>query len=128
MQFPSTVANAPASQLAILEKLAGPNVTFAEKQVGGLRALIEAGRLLRHGRADAVIAAAVDEAHWLNAEGYERLGALRRADREGLDARGGRGGTGGRGRAPRRAVRSPRGSGSARARQPPTRTRPSPAR
>ena len=84
MQFPSTVANAPASQLAIIEKLAGPNVTFAEKQVGGLRALVEAGRLLRRGRADAMIAAAVDEAQWLNAESYDRLGALRRADRAGF--------------------------------------------
>ena len=84
MQFPSTVANAPASQLAILEKLAGPNVTFAEKQVGGLRALVEAGRLLRRGRADAVVAAAVDEAQWLNAESYDRLGALRRPNRDGF--------------------------------------------
>ena len=41
-QFPSTVANAPASQLGILEKLGGPNLTFAEKQVGGLRAVAEA--------------------------------------------------------------------------------------
>ena len=84
MQFPSTVANAPASQLAILEKLTGPNVTFAEKQVGGLRALAEAVRMIRHGRADAVAVAAVDEAQWLNAETYDRLGALRRADRDGL--------------------------------------------
>jgi 3-oxoacyl-[acyl-carrier-protein] synthase II len=84
MQFPSTVANAPASQLAILEKLAGPNVTFAEKQVGGLRALVEADRLIRRGRADAVVAAAVDEAQWLNAESYDRLGALRRLGRDGF--------------------------------------------
>jgi 3-oxoacyl-(acyl-carrier-protein) synthase len=82
MQFPSTVANAPASQLGILEKLSGPNVTFAEKQVGGLRAVTEAGRLLRHGRADAVLAAAVDEAQWLNAESYDRLGATRRPGRK----------------------------------------------
>jgi 3-oxoacyl-[acyl-carrier-protein] synthase II len=84
MQFPSTVANAPASQVAILEKLSGPNVTFAEKQAGGLRALTEAGRLLRRGRADAVLAAAVDEAQWLNAEGYDRLRATRRPGRPGF--------------------------------------------
>ena len=83
-QFPSTVANAPASQLGILEKLGGPNLTFAEKQVGGLRALAEAGRLLHHGRADAVLAGGVDEADWVNAEGYDRLGALRRAGRPGM--------------------------------------------
>jgi len=83
-QFPSTVANAPASQLGILEKLAGPNLTFAEKQVGGLRAIAEAGRLVVHGRADAVLACGVDEADWLNAEGYERLGALRSPTRPGM--------------------------------------------
>ena len=84
MLFPSTVANAPASQVAILEKLAGPNLTFAEKQAGGLRALAESTRLLRHGRADAVIVAAVDEAQWLNAESYHRLRALARPGREGM--------------------------------------------
>ncbi|MFI5167572.1 MAG: beta-ketoacyl synthase N-terminal-like domain-containing protein [Thermoanaerobaculales bacterium] len=83
-QFPSTVANAPASQLGILAKLGGPNVTFAEKQAGGARAVIEAARLLDRGRADAVIAAGVDEGDWLNAEGYLRLGALARANRPGM--------------------------------------------
>ncbi len=78
MQFPSTVANAAASQLGILEKLGGPNLTFAEKQVGGLRAITEAVRLIDKGRADAALAGGVDEAQWLNAEGYDRLGVLRR--------------------------------------------------
>ena len=75
-QFPSTVANAPASQLGILERLGGPNLTFAEKQASGLRAVIEGGRLLTHGRAAAILACGVDEADWLNAEGYARLGVL----------------------------------------------------
>ena len=83
-QFPSTVANAPASQLGILERLGGPNLTFAEKQVGGLRALAEAGRLLARGRADAALACGVDEGHWMNAEGYERLRALRGEGRPGM--------------------------------------------
>ncbi len=83
-QFPSTVANAPASQLGIVEKLGGPNLTFAEKQVGGLRALAEACRILRAGRADAVVACAADEGDWLNAEGYLRLRALRTDRRAGM--------------------------------------------
>jgi 3-oxoacyl-[acyl-carrier-protein] synthase II len=83
-QFPSTVANAPASQLGILEKLGGPNLTFAEKQAGGLRALAEAARMLEHGRADAVLACGVDEGDWVNAEGYDRLGALRTVGRPGM--------------------------------------------
>ena len=84
MLFPSTVANAAASQLGILEKLAGPNLTFTEKQVAGLRAVIEAERLLRHGRADAVVACGVDEAHWTYVEAHERLGVLRKPGRPGI--------------------------------------------
>jgi 3-oxoacyl-[acyl-carrier-protein] synthase II len=83
-QFPSTVANAPASQLGILDKLGGPNITFAEKQVGGLRAVAEAARLLLSGRADAVVACGVDEGDWLNAEGYARLRALAAPGRAGM--------------------------------------------
>jgi 3-oxoacyl-[acyl-carrier-protein] synthase II len=83
-EFPSTVANAAASQLGILERLGGPNLTFAEKQVGGLRAILEAARMLGHDRADAVLAAGVDEANWLNSEGYERIGSLRRDNGPGM--------------------------------------------
>ena len=83
-QFPSTVANAPASQLGILAKLRGPNLTFAEKQAGGARAVIEAARLLERGRTDAVVAGGVDEGDWLNAEGYHRLGTLRGPNRPGM--------------------------------------------
>jgi 3-oxoacyl-[acyl-carrier-protein] synthase II len=83
-QFPSTVANAPASQLGILERLGGPNLTFAEKQVGGLRAIAQAGQLVAHGRADAVLACGVDEADWLNAEGYGRLRTLRTPTKPGM--------------------------------------------
>lgn len=75
-QFPSTVSNAPASQLGILHRLGGPNLTFAEKQAGGLRACLEAARLLRHDRADAALACGVDEGDWMHAEGYQRLGTL----------------------------------------------------
>jgi len=83
-QFPSTVANAPASQLGILEKLGGPNLTFFEKQAGGARAVSEAVRLLHRDRADAVLACGVDEAQWLNAEGYERFRALAAPGRPGM--------------------------------------------
>lgn len=83
-QFPSTVANAPASQLGILESLGGPNLTFFEKQVGGARAVAEGARLLARSRADAVVACGVDEAQWLNAEGYARLRALAGDGRPGM--------------------------------------------
>jgi 3-oxoacyl-[acyl-carrier-protein] synthase II len=83
-QFPSTVTNAPASQLGILEQLAGPNLTFFEKQAGGLRALAEASRMLRCGRAPFFLACGVDETNWVNAEAYDRLRALRRPNRAGM--------------------------------------------
>lgn len=83
-QFPSTIANAPASQLGILERLGGPNLTFVEKQASGLRAVVEAARLLTHARAGAVLACGVDEAYWLNAEGYNRVGVLPRPGRAGM--------------------------------------------
>ena len=83
-QFLSTVAHAPASQVSILEQLHGPNLTFAEKQVGGIRAIVEATRLLRRSRADAVLACGVDEAQWLSAEGYRRIGSQRRPGSPGL--------------------------------------------
>jgi 3-oxoacyl-[acyl-carrier-protein] synthase II len=83
MLFPSTVANAAASQLGILERLAGPNLTCTEKQASGLRAIVEAGRLLRRGRADAVLACGVDEAHWTYVEAHARLRALRSDRRAG---------------------------------------------
>ena len=83
-QFPSSITNAPASQLGILEKLGGPNLTFVEKQASGLRAVVEAARLLDHARAEAVLACGVDEAQWLNAEGFDRLGVLARPGRAGM--------------------------------------------
>jgi len=84
MLFPSTVANAAASQLGILERLAGPNLTHTEKQAAGLRAVVEAGRLLVRGRADAVIACGVDEAPWTYVEAHARLRALRSRHRAGV--------------------------------------------
>jgi 3-oxoacyl-[acyl-carrier-protein] synthase II len=83
-QFPSSITNAPASQLGILERLGGPNLTFVEKQASGLRAVVEAARLLDHSRAEAVLACGVDEAYWLNAEAYDRLGVLARPGRAGM--------------------------------------------
>jgi len=40
--------------------------------------------MLLHGRADAVLACGVDEAEWVNAEGYDRVGALRTPHRPGM--------------------------------------------
>lgn len=84
MHFPNSVANAPASQLGILHRLGGPNLTFFEKQAGGVRAVVEAWRLVRAGKAKAMVAGGVDEAQWLNAEAFDRLRTLRREHRAGF--------------------------------------------
>jgi len=84
MHFPNSVANAPASQVGILETLGGANLTFFEKQAGGLRAIAEAWRLVARGRVAAMLAGGVDEAQWLNAEAFHRLGALARPGRPGF--------------------------------------------
>lgn len=84
MLFPSTVCNAPASQLGILERLGGPNVTLFQKQIGGIQAVVECGRLMRRGRADAMLACGVDEAFWLYAEGLDRFHLLPRQGRPGM--------------------------------------------
>jgi 3-oxoacyl-(acyl-carrier-protein) synthase len=84
MHFPNSVANAPASQVGILEGLQGANLTFFEKQGGGLRALLEARQLVATGRVEAMLAGGVDEAQWLNAECFSRLQALAAPSRPGF--------------------------------------------
>lgn len=84
MQFPNSVANAPASQVAIFEGLAGTNLTFFEKQAGGLRAIVEGFRFIKAGKLQAVLAGGVDEACWLVAEALARLRALQSPRGSGL--------------------------------------------
>lgn len=84
MQFPNSVANAPASQVGILEGFAGANLTFYEKQAGGLRAIVEAYRFIKKGKLKMALAGGVDEAQWLNAEAFSRLRALKSPGRAGL--------------------------------------------
>ncbi len=53
--FPETLANAPASHVALLHELRGPNITVGSKGFAGESALIQAASLLRHGQADLAI-------------------------------------------------------------------------
>jgi 3-oxoacyl-[acyl-carrier-protein] synthase II len=79
--FPNTVANAPASQVSIELKLYGPNVTITQKDPSGLNALLYSALALESGRAEAMIAGAVDEWNAVYALGFDRVGALRGARR-----------------------------------------------
>ncbi|WP_238433713.1 beta-ketoacyl synthase N-terminal-like domain-containing protein [Micromonospora tarensis] len=60
-RFPNAVMNCASGQCAIWHGLKGPNATVAGGRVAGLFALNYARRLLRAGRADAVLSGAVEE-------------------------------------------------------------------
>ena len=79
--FPNTVANAPASQVSIELRILGPNVTITQKDPSGLNALLFSCLALSSGRANAMLAGAVDEWNAAYAMGFDRVGALRGAKR-----------------------------------------------
>lgn len=79
--FPNTVANAPASQVSIELKLFGPNVTITQKDPSGLNALLYSALALDSGRAEAMLAGAVDEWNAVYALGFDRVSALRGSKR-----------------------------------------------
>ncbi|MGB9206224.1 MAG: beta-ketoacyl synthase N-terminal-like domain-containing protein, partial [Terriglobales bacterium] len=58
--FPETLANAPASHVALFHSLRGPNITVGGRAFAGESALIQAASLLRHGQADLAIVLAGD--------------------------------------------------------------------
>lgn len=58
--FPETLANSPASHVAMFHDLRGPNITVGSKSFAGESALLQAASLLRHGQADLAIVLAGD--------------------------------------------------------------------
>ena len=58
--FSNTVGNAPASVCALELGLRGPNATLTHKEASGLAAIEFAARLVRRGRAPAVLAGGAD--------------------------------------------------------------------
>ena len=74
--FPDTVPNAAASQISIYHGLEGPNTTFSHNEVSGEQALAFAFRLLREGRAEAVLAGSVDELSFVLFHSFAVLRAL----------------------------------------------------
>jgi 3-oxoacyl-(acyl-carrier-protein) synthase len=74
--FPVTVANAAAGQIAILHGLKGPNLTVSQKECSGVAALSAALFLLESGQAERVLVCGTDDypkKHW---EILTRLGSL----------------------------------------------------
>ncbi|MGA2644457.1 MAG: beta-ketoacyl synthase N-terminal-like domain-containing protein [Candidatus Sulfotelmatobacter sp.] len=74
--FPETLANAPASHVALFHDLRGPNITVGSKGFAGESALIQATSLLRHGQADLAIVLAGDTLTRAVYEWYEAAGLL----------------------------------------------------
>ena len=74
--FPETLANAPASHVALFHDLRGPNITVGSKAFAGESALIQAASLLRHGQADLAIVLAGDTLTRAIYEWYETADLL----------------------------------------------------
>lgn len=74
--FPEGLANAPASHVALLHGLRGPNITVGSTSFAGESALIQAASLLRHGQADLAIVLAGDTLTRAVYEWYETAGLL----------------------------------------------------
>jgi hypothetical protein len=74
--FPETLANSPASHVALFHQLRGPNITVAAKSFGAESALLQAASLLRHGHADIAIVLAGDVLTQAIYQWYEQAGVL----------------------------------------------------
>ncbi len=74
--FSETLANAPASHVALFHGLRGPNITVGSKGFAGESALIQAASLLRHGQADLAIVLAGDTLTRAVYEWYEAADLL----------------------------------------------------
>ena len=79
VRFPEGLANSPASHVALLHGLRGPNITVGSKGIAGESAMIQAASLLRHGQADLAIVLAGDTLTRAVYEWYEVAGRLSRA-------------------------------------------------
>jgi hypothetical protein len=69
--FPETLANSPASHVALFHGLRGPNITVSSKSFAGECALLQAASLLRHGQADLAIVLSGDTITQAVYEWYE---------------------------------------------------------
>jgi Beta-ketoacyl synthase, N-terminal domain len=74
--FSETLANSPASHVALFHDLRGPNITVGSRGFAGESALIQATSLLRHGQADLAIVLAGDTLTRTVYEWYEAADLL----------------------------------------------------
>ena len=76
LYFPETVPNAPASHIAMVHGITGPNTTFSQNLISAESAIIYGRQLLLQNRADAVLAGGADEISALQYSGYDAIRAL----------------------------------------------------
>jgi len=74
--FPETVPNAPASHVAIVNGITGPNTTFSQNEISAECAILFGADLLRHHRADVVLAGGAEELSEMLFFCYQAVGAL----------------------------------------------------
>ena len=82
--FPYTVANAPASVVALELVIKGPNVTVIQKDPAAFNALFYGRMMLADGRADALLVGAADEWSITYHQAYEHLRVTRSDGRPGF--------------------------------------------
>jgi 3-oxoacyl-[acyl-carrier-protein] synthase II len=78
MLFPETVPNAPASHIAMLHKISGPNITFCQNEISAETAMSYAANLLSSDIVDTAIVGGGEELSEILYRCYNAVGALNR--------------------------------------------------
>ncbi len=81
--FPETVPNAPASHIAMVNGITGPNITFCQNGISVEAAAVHAAGMLDHGLVDAVLVCGAEELTEVLYGCHDAVGALNRARADG---------------------------------------------
>ncbi|NVM24671.1 MAG: beta-ketoacyl-[acyl-carrier-protein] synthase family protein [Desulfobacterales bacterium] len=74
--FPETVPNAPASHIAMLHGITGPNSTFCQNEISAENAILYAQNLLSQNQVDVALVGGADELSAIQYCCYDAVGAL----------------------------------------------------
>lgn len=75
--FPETVPNAPASHIAMIHGITGPNSTFCQNEISAENAILYAKNLIEQGLCEAVLVGGGDEISPVQLECYNAVKALK---------------------------------------------------
>jgi len=76
--FPETVPNAPASHIAMVHRITGPNTTFCQNEISSENAILYAQNLLVQKQVDVALVGGADELSEIQYSCYDAVGALNR--------------------------------------------------